>query len=235
MKKIWLGILTLAVLLGVLFHQWLIATYFFYDWQREHKGVVSHGTITWETISFTSTARTGSIYPPLSTGEIVVPVPFEAEYSAGDNYFHAQAGARTITLLKAERPDFFATYSDQFSSTEEATVCALLSRVVSAPACADARTFYGAMLELEPSDVGLFADVATKQVYPKLMTIKSKTQTGTVVSKFETEHGLGYLYHLGGNAYSVHFFTDPDTMHPINFTDMEEADVVFVLSNITKQ
>ncbi|MCA9353896.1 MAG: hypothetical protein KC877_00065 [Candidatus Kaiserbacteria bacterium] len=232
MKKVIAGLILLIIVLVAVFREGLAATFTFYDFLNDHPEVAARADINWREMSFTSTAKSGTTNPPLTIGNMTLPVPFAATYETGGNFTHAHNGALSMTLFAPERPDFFTTYADDFTTAEENIACTLLKKSTGVVACRDARTFYEALLKFKSTDINLFSSKADKDIALKLLIIKSKDQLSNGASKFETEHGTGFLYYVGTDSYSIYFFTDPDTRYAINLKGLSKADTAYVLSNM---
>tara|TARA_B100000508_G_scaffold31981_2_gene24622 strand:+ start:12986 stop:13708 length:723 start_codon:yes stop_codon:yes gene_type:complete len=236
MKKLLLGILVLGLILIGIFYQSLKTTYEFYQFQNEYPEVMTDATVTWETISFSSSVNFGTVSKPLEINGLSVPIPFEAVYESGEGFSHAYEAINddhSVTIFKPEKLDFFASYEEEFTDKERESICTLLKRTSATQACDSPLKFYEALLRLNPNDATMFTKSDEKLVFLKLMIIKANSLISGRVSEFETKQFTGYLYHINDRNFSVHLFPNENTMYPINFNDMSESEVANILSHTT--
>tara|TARA_B100000508_G_scaffold56861_1_gene44276 strand:- start:1586 stop:2305 length:720 start_codon:yes stop_codon:yes gene_type:complete len=236
MKRVLLGILILTLILAGVFYRSLMTTYEFYQFQNEFPEAITGGTVTWETMSFSSSVQFGTVSEPLQIDGLSIPVPFEAVYESGEGFSHAYKKTNddhSITVFTPQKLDFFATYEEEFTDAEEETICRLLKRTSATQACDSPLKFYAAYLELNPDDVSIFTRSDEKKVFHKLMILKATSLPSGVISEFDTKYFKGYLYHINDKNFAVHLFPDDETMYPVNFNDTSESEVSSILSHTT--
>ena len=232
MKKFLIGFLViLGILIGI-FYREILATKDFYVFQQQNPEIMAKSTIDWERLPFTSSDNFGKTEQALNFGSLQMPIPFPATMSEGVDAAFAFGGVQSIAITRSNSSvDFFRMYN--FSSEEQKTVCAFLSQTSGLGACTSNYNLYRAFLELNGSDIHAFASISDKEIYNHLITIRADYLLSKIISGFETKNIRGFLFTIDSGNYVAHLFDNQDQMYELTFTNIEQADVAFVLSNTT--
>ena len=230
MKKFLLVLLLVLIILGGLFYKQILATIDFYQYQQRPE--FDQAVMVWKEIPFTSTGRQGIAGDTLTFDALQIPIPFVGNNSVGSDAAFALGGSQSITVTRSdEAKDFFNNHS--FSTTDEKAACQFLAKSSGLGACTSNYNLYRSLLELNQSDVHAFASIRDKTLYNRLLTIRSDAVPSQSVGGFETSRIRGFLFTIDKQNYVAHIFDSNDQMYTITFTNLNQSDVAFVLSNTT--
>ena len=231
MKKILLIVLLLLIILCGIFYKQIMATIDFYQYQQENAETFAKATITWKEMPFTSTGSSGVASEALIFGSLQFPVPFAATMKEGTDSAFALGGAKSITISRSSTTaDFF--FVNSFAVGEKG-VCQFLTKSSGLGACTSNYNLYRTFLELNETDIHIFTSIADKELHNRIMLIRAETIPSNKISGFETSRVTGFLFTIDSGNYIAHLFDNQDQMYEVTFTNLEQADVAFVLSNTT--
>ena len=232
MKKVLLVVLILLIILGGVFYKQILATVDFYQYQQDNVATFTKATINWKEIPFTSTGRYAVGGESLAFQTLQLPIPFPATIKEGADTSFALGGAQSISVARnSAAADFFD--DNEFSPTDKKTACSFLSQTSGRGACTSNYNLYHAFLELNKTDIHAFASTEDKALYNRLMIIRAESIPGNTISGFETSHLKGFLFTIDSGNYIAHLFDKQDQMYEVKFTNLEQSDVAFVLSNLS--
>lgn len=232
MKKFFISLFVLLLVLGAVFYQEIKATVDFYTYQHNNPEIFTKATINWERLSFSSADYSTSNITPLKIHSLQILTPFVVIKRQEDTDFvRAINSSKSITVSTTDTPpDFFEV--NNFSTLEKSSACKFLSKTSSLAACSNNYNLYRAFLELNKSDIHLFTSITEKDLYLKLIEIRSKELAGNTVSAFETKHTRGFLFTLDHQNYTAEIFDKNDQRYKLTFSGLDKAEIAFTLSNI---
>ncbi|MEY3784591.1 MAG: hypothetical protein RLZZ230_913 [Candidatus Parcubacteria bacterium] len=232
MKKILLFAAVIAVVLISVFYHQIIATKGFYSYQQGRADAFIKATISWKTISFSSGDYSTTADQSLTLGSLKFIAPFDTtNQEITDSIVKTTNGDKSLTISTSKVPtDFLIT--NHFSTIEKNATCEFLSSTASLSACSSEYNLYRAFLELNKTDIHIFSTIDNKTLYNKILMIRAKEIPSNTISPFETQSIKGFLFTINTNNYTAEIFDKNDQRYTLTFTNLDQAEVAFVLSNV---
>ncbi len=232
MKKFSLFLLVIIIITGAVYYQELVATNDFYVFQRDNSASFTRATISWKTVSFSSSDYSTATNKPLIVGSLAILPPFKtSNQSQSSSSARAINGHKSLTVSTSENPtDWFA--DNGFTATEKKDTCQFLSGSAGLGACTSQYNLYRAYLELNKTDIHVFTSSINKELYNKLMMIRAQDIPSNTISPFETKNVTGFLFTIDKNNYVAEIFDKNDEQYKLEFSEINQTEVAFVLSRI---
>lgn len=232
MKKVLLIALALIVIIAGVFYKQILATIDFYQYQSDNASTFKQAELTWKDIPFTSITNRGLAEDSLAFGSLYFPIPFPANKSTGADSAFALGTNQSVSIAYSrEAQDFLDT--NGYTGEKRRDLCQFLTDTSSRGACVSNYSLYRAVLELNETDIHVFAKVSTKKHYNEIMTIRADMLPSQQVSGFETSRVKGFLFKKDANNHVAKLFDQQDQEYTLTFTNLPQSDVAFILSNVT--